>query len=348
MYNKVSTAPFTDSTKSPSLRTLLIWASISPQLAMLFVTESWKSIAVIICAIMGAALSESENLADKKRRTLAIADSIYIGTLTGFFLPSDFHLASVFFITFIFIFATKKVLGPTGTSWLNPVALIIVAAWFVGRGAFGGFEVSGAELMAKNPSLALIDGAMLPNGVDEKITLFLNDSVFRLFNVSIPNGYVSLFWDNHAAIPAFRFTFLTMLSSLFLFAFDFKKPALPLFFLLVYFSLVKFASPLLTGAAPMGGDVLLAMLSSGLLFASIFLLQWPGTCPSSFFGKIVYAAVSGVFAFVFCGTGTSPAGAALTILFANIISPALQVLESRRLRKKLSALLAAKLGEAGQ
>lgn len=348
MYNKVSTAPFTDSTKSPSVRTILIWAAILPQLAMLFVTKSWNSLAVVVCAVMGTALSEAGNIADKKRRNLAIADSIYVGTLTGFFLPPDYPLASVFLITAIFMFTTKRVFGSTGTSWLNPVALTIVAAWFMGRGAFGGYAIYGADLAAKNPSLALIDGAMLTNGVDEKITLFLNDSVFRLFNVSIPNGYISLFWDNHAAIPAFRFTFLTLLSSLFLFSFDFKKPELPLFFLFVYLGLVKFASPLLTGAAPMGGDVLLAMLTGGLLFASVFLLQWPGTCPNSFSGKITYAFFAGIFAFLFCGTGTSPAGAALTILVANIISPALQVLESRRLRKKLSALLAAKLGEAAR
>ena len=348
MYNKVSTAPFTGSNKSPSARTFLLWASVLPQVAMLFATQSWKSLAVIVCAVMGAALSEAENLADKKTRGLAIADSLFVGTLTGFFLPPDYPLASVFLITAIFMFVTKRVFGPRGTSWLNPVALTVVAAWFAGRSAFGGFAVCGADLASKNPSLALIDGAMLTNGVDEKITFYLNDSIFRLFNVSIPNGYVSLFWDNHSPIPAFRFTFLTILSSLFLFSFDFKKPALPLFCLLVYYSMVKFVSPLLTGAPPMGGDVLLAMLSSGLLFAALFLLQWPGTCPNSFSGKITYAFFAGIFAFLFCGTGTSPAGAALTILFSNIISPSLQVLENRRLRKKLSALLAAKLGEAGQ
>ncbi len=348
MYNKVSMAPFTDFTKSASLRTLIFWAALLPQIVMLFVTKSWQSLIIILSAVLGAALSEADAIADKGSRRIAVARSLFVGTLIGFFLPPSYPPASVFLITLVFLFMTKSVFGSAGVSWLNPVAVTVTAAWFMGRTAFGGFEISGAELLAKNPSLALIDGAMLTNGVDEKITMLLNDGVFRLFNVSIPNGYVSLFWDSHAAIPACRFTFLTLLSSLFLFAFDLKKPELPLLFLFLYFCLVKFASPLITGAAPMSGDVLLALLSSGLLFASVFALQWPGTSPTGLFAKIVCAILAAAIAFVFCGTGTSPAGAAATILFANLLSPALQVFESKRLKKRLSILLAAKLGEANQ
>lgn len=346
MYSKVSTAPFTDFTKSSSLRILLFFAALLPQVAALFASKSWSSLIVILCAVLGAALSEADGIVDKNSRRLSIAHALFAGTLVGFFLPPTYPPASVFLITFVFMFTTKSVFGPPGISWLNPVALTIIAAWFMGRISFGSFLVTGADLTTKNPSLSLIDGAALLNGVDEKLTLFLNDTVFRLFNVSIPNGYVSLFWDNHAAIPACRFTFLTMLSSIFLFAFDLKKPEFPLLFLFVYFGLVKFASPFWTGAAPMGGDVLLALLSSGLLFASVFILQWPGTSPTSLSGKIAYALFFGIIAFVFCGTGTSPVGAAATVLFANLISPALQVVENKSLRKKLSLLLADKLGEA--
>jgi len=200
--------------------------------------------------------------------------------------------------------------------------------------------------LVKNPSLNLIDGALLKNGVDEKLTLFLNDSIFSLFGVSIPNGYVSLFWDNHAAIPAFRFAFWTLAASLFLFSFDFINIEIPAVFLFVYCALVRFVSPIFTGGGPREGDLLLALLSSGILFASVFLLYWPGTTPFSMAGKALYGAFGGVFAFIFCGTGTSPFGAVATVLFMNIISPALQAFETKSLRKRLSSLLALELGEA--
>ena len=201
-------------------------------------------------------------------------------------------------------------------------------------------------MLVKNPSLNLIDGALLTNGIDEKITLFLNDSIFSLFDVSIPNGYVSLFWDNHAAIPAFRFAFWTLLASLFLFSFDFINIEIPAMFLLVYCILVRFVSPMFTGGVPREGDMVLALLSSGIIFSSIFLIYWPGTVPFSVMGKILYGALGGIFAFIFCGTGTSPFGAVATVLFMNIISPALQAFETKSLRKRLSSLLALELGEA--
>lgn len=348
MFNKVSMAPYTDFSKSASLKTMCFWLALVPQIALLAATASWSSLLIILCCVLGAALSNADAFFEKQNSRLAVAYSLLTGTLTGFFLPSSYPPISAFFITFVFMFAAKRIFGPAGVSWLNPIAFTVTAAWFIGRTPFGGFAISGADLLAKNPSLGLIDGAMLTNGVDEKITLFLNDSIFHLFNVSIPNGYVSLFWDNHAAIPAFRFTFLTMLSSLFLFAFDFRKAEISLSFVLLYLALVKFASPFFTGAAPMGGDAILAFLSSGVLFTAVFTLQWPGTVPYTVLGKCLFIIISSVLAFVFCGAGTSPVGASITVLFADIVSPALQVLENRNLKKRLSVLLNEKLGEARQ
>ena len=348
MHSKVSTAPFTNFSKSMALRALFCWLALLPQIALLFVSKSWNSLLLILFCVLGTALSEADKIIGKSDRNVALAHSLLAGTLSGFFLPEGYPAASALLISFIFMFASRKAFGPPGVSWLNPVALTVIAAWFAGRTAFGGFILSGADLLVKNPSMALIDGASLSNGADEMITAFLNDSVFRLFNVSIPNGYVSLFWDNHASIPAFRFTFMTLLASIFLFAFDIKKPEVPLFSLLIYFELVHFLSPLITGAPPMGGDMLLAMLSSGALFSAFFVLQWPGTSPLTIWGKVIYSILCGSFAFAFCGTGTSPVGAALTILFANLTAPALQYLESKNARKKISALVAEKLGEAEQ
>ncbi len=346
MHSKVTTAPFTSFLKSAPLRTLFFWCALVPQIATLFASHSYRSLLLILAAVAGAFCSEAKNYIAKKNTSLSAAYALLSGTLTGFFLPPEFPLASAFFMTFLFMYTAKKIFGNSGVSWINPVALSVTGAWFVGHLFFGTFTIAGADLLAKNPSLNMIDGALLTNGVDEKITLFLNDTVFSFFGVSIPNGYVSLFWDNHAAIPAFRFAFWTLLASLLFFSFDLVKIEIPAVFLLVYCLLVRFASPLFTGGGPSEGDLLLALLSSGILFSSIFLLHWPGTVPYSMAGKIIYAALGGVIAFVFCGTGTSPFGAVATVLFMNIISPALQTIETRSLRKRLSSLLAIELGEA--
>lgn len=346
MHSKVSTAPFTNFSKSAPLRTFCFWCALVPQIAMLFASQSYRSLLLILACVLGSLCSEARNYMRKKNVTLSAAYALLSGTLTGFFLPPDFPIFSAFLTTFLFMYTAKKIFGNSGVSWINPVALTVTGAWFIGHAFFGTFTIAGADLLAKNPSLNLIDGALLKNGVDEKLTLFLNDTIFSVFGVSIPNGYVSLFWDNHAAIPAFRFVFWTLLASLFLFSFDYINIEIPAVFLLVYCALVRYVSPLFTGGVPREGDLLLALLSSGILFAAVFLLYWPGTAPVSMAGKTFYGAFGGVFAFVFCGTGTSPFGAVATVLFMNIISPALQTFETKSLRKRLASLLALELGEA--
>lgn len=348
MHSKVSLAPFTSFSKSAPLRTFLFWCALVPQIAMLFASASYRSLLLVLASVLGALTSECRNYFRKKNVSLSAAYALLSGTLVGLFLPPEFPILSAFFTTFLFLYTAKNIFGNSGVSWVNPVALSVIGAWFVGHLFFGGFTISGADLLSKNPSLNLIDGALLTNGVDEKITLFLNDSIFSLFDVSIPNGYVSLFWDNHAAIPAFRFAFWTLLASLFLFSFDFINIEIPAMFLLVYCLLVRFVSPLFTGGGPREGDLLLALLSSGILFSSIFLIYWPGTVPFSLVGKIFYGIFGGVLAFIFCGTGTSPIGAVATVLFMNIISPALQTIETKSLRKRLSSLLALELGEGNK
>lgn len=346
MYNRVSTSPFTSFSKSAPSRMLCVWLALLPQIAALFVSKSYASLAVILAAVLGAALSEIQNLIKKNNVALSLSTALLTGTLTGFFLPPTYPPASVFLITFVFMFAARHIFGRPGVSWINPVVLTVAAAWFISRANFGGFLISGNDLLIKNPSLNLIDAAMLTNGVDERVTAFLNDTVFSLFGVSIPNGYVSVFWDNHAAIPAFRFSFLTLLASLYLFSADYERAEIPLLFLIVYSILVQCVSPLLTGAVPLTGDILLALLSGGTLFTALFLLQWPGTVPYSLQGKIVYGALGGILAFLFCGTGTSPVGAVMTVLFMNICSPTIQLIEGKTLRKNLSRLLAYELGDS--
>ena len=104
MYNKVSTAPFTDFTRSTSLRTFLYWAALFPQIAMLAITGSWKSLVIIAAAILGTALSQLNGFFERQNLRMNVAYSLLAGSLVGFFLPPDYPPASVFFITFIFMF----------------------------------------------------------------------------------------------------------------------------------------------------------------------------------------------------------------------------------------------------
>ena len=192
----------------------------------------------------------------------------------------------------------------------------------------------------RNPSQTLIEnGTIVQYAFDTEITDALNGSIFRLFKVSIPNGYVSLFWDNQSIIPAFRFNFITLVSSVILFAGNLIKCVIPGFFLVVYLALVRFVSPVICNGVAFQGDILLALLTGGTIFFAVFVLSWYGTIPISTTGKIIYGILSGVTAFFIAGPGTSPCGLIFTVLISNIFSIVIQQWENRRnrifLKKKL-------------
>lgn len=338
-YKWVSIGPHTTFSKSPTLRMLCFLLALLPQIILLFVTRTYSSISIIVCAVAGALCSRAWNFVKRERLFFSIVHSLLAGTLIGFFLPASYPPFAVFFITLIFMSSVNLFFGGQGASWVNPVVLTVAAAWFIGHFNFPGFQVYGDDLLFKNPSLNFIQNSFAPNSVDKSLTQFFNDSVFGFFNVAIPEGYVSFFWDNLSQIPAFRFNVLTLLASVFLLAFDLEDGIVPFVYLLVYSLFVKFLSPVITGGVPLSGDLLLALLSSGTLFSAFFLLHWDGTVPYTRQGRLLYAAFGGIFAFVFCGTGTSPIGSVMAILFLNLLTPIIQVCESRHAEKKVASLL---------
>lgn len=339
-YKKVSINPFINSAQTASLKLFWLWIALVPQIVMLFVTGSYFSIFVIAAAILGSLASNIREICSKENLQLTFAVSIVSGTLIGFFLPPQYPLASVFFITALTLFLVKKIFGPVGQSWISPVVFSLTVFWFIGHFLFPEFQISLSELAGKNPSLYLIqNGTFRLNTFDEKITVFLNDTVFSLFDVSIPNGYVSLFWDSQSVIPAFRFTFFTILASIFLLALDVQETLVPVIYIVVYSLLVKFVSPFFTQSIMFQGDMLLSMLSGGTFFAAFFLIQWPGTMPYKSSSKLFYAVCGSILAFIFCGTGASPVGHVITVLFMNILSPVIQLIEQNNDKKLLSNLI---------
>ena len=118
---------------------------------------------------------------------------------------------------------------------------------------------------------------------------------------------------------------------------------IPFIFMAVYAILVRVVGPLFTGAPAFQGDVIFALLTSGTLFCTLYLLQWHGTVPITKSGKIIYASLSGVVAFLVMGYGNSAAGYAFMILIMNLVSTLVQIFESRMARKKVQSVLSPRI-----
>ena len=138
-----------------------------------------------------------------------------------------------------------------------------------------------------------------------------------------------MFWDTQSMIPAFRFNILTLFSSMLLISVGIINWIVPTSFLAIYGILVRlFSQTLFTGIVGQG-DLLLALLTSGTLFTAFFIVDFYGTTPITNLGKLIYGITVGIIAFFITGCGTSPIGSMFTVLFANVVSPIIQLFEDK-------------------
>jgi len=345
-YKSVTLRPFSYLYPSVGTATTVMCVLLLPQIAMLFVTQSYASLIVLFAAVAASLAAEGIYIGLIKSHQSFWIPAVIQGILIGLLLPSTYPPVAVFFIALCSLLLTKYAFGGYTNSWVNPVAVTVAVAYFINMQAFPQNMVTTGDLQSRNAALALIQNGSIPiMKSDYQITSFLNMTLFKLAGVSIPDGYVSLLWDSASIIPAFRFNIITLFSSIILISLDMVEIIIPAFFVLVYSLLVRFVSPVIVQGIPCQGDVLLALLSSGILFSTLYLLQWYGTTPLTTWGKIAYGCLSGLIAFLIVGCGTSSAGFAFTVLVMNILSPAIQVFESKQVKQKIENTIIPRLHE---
>lgn len=345
LTRKVLVRPFKYITDSVALEATKMIVLLLLQVVLLFISKSYNSLLIVLAAVigsLGADFFSHRLFHNEDNDEYSFIVSAAHGMITGLLIPSTYSPVTVVIATFFTMLIVKHFFGGFSYAWVNPAVFTVIVLWIIGARLFPSYLVNMDILSLRNPSQTLIENGTLPQyAFDPEITDALNASVFRLFKVSIPNGYVSLFWDNQSLIPAFRFNFITLLSSVVLFAGNFVKCVIPGIFLFVYILLVRFVSPLICNGVAFQGDMLLALLTGGTIFFAVFVLSWYGTVPISLSGKIIYGFFAGVAAFLIAGPGTSPCGLIFTVLVSNIFSIVIQQWESRRdrisLRKKLES-----------
>ncbi len=346
-YRKAFVVPFIYRHASTGEMSVRMLALLAAQIALLAVSKSFSALAVIFSAALGSAAAEMIAVKGYSQRVhFSCPLGVIQGIIVGMLVPESYPPLSVFFVTLAAMLVVKHLFGGVSYAWCNPAVAAVAVLWLVGPGLFPASAVSFDILSVKNPSRLLIEGGIFPVlEFDTAVTDFLNHALFGPLGASLPEGYISMLWDTHSAIPAFRYNLATIVASVVLFGDDLMHTVIPACFLLVYLALVRLVSPLFCGGIPCQGDMLLALLTGGTLFCAVFVLGWIGTAPVSLAGKILYGTLGGVAAFFLAGCGMSPFGIPAAVLIANIVSPAIQEWEGGRDRKALAGTLAAAKGE---
>lgn len=350
--SRISVKPFVYSIPSISSVSIRFLVLLSIQVIMLLLTGSFNAFLVVMISLLGSFAAAVINYYVRKEALYNIMNIAIQGLFIGLLLPETYPLPMVFVISFSTIVISRCLIFKSINSWVNVPAVAIIIAWYIGNIYFPQFAVNSEILNMRNSSVYLIQNGYFPiYSFDSPVTAFLNKNIFSLANVSIPEGFVSLFWDSHSIIPAFRFNLITIISSIIVFSDNSFSLIIPSTFLAVYGILVRILVPYLFGGNINQGDILLAFLTSGVLFCSFFLIQWYGTTPISVAGKFILGIISGMIAFVIIGCGTSSVGISYTILISNIVSMIIRVFEEKendiiaaKVVSKYSAKLAAERG----
>ncbi len=329
-YKNLTLSPFTY--LRPSLNTISISliCVLLPQVLMLLITKSFRSVFLILISITASFLAEL--IYKKITRKTFYENSLFIfqGLVIGFFVPENYPPVVLFLLVFIILLIVKYYFGGEFNSWINPIAITIIILFLTGNSFFPEYLINASDIQSGTPALMAIQkGNISLISNDAKITSYLNTKILSHAGVELPDGYISMLWDTGSSIPAFRFNLLTIIASLFLVSFNIIGSIIPYIFIAVYGFLVHLFSLKLFGGDFAQGDVLFALLTSGTLFASFFVLDWYGTTPLTVTGKIIYTIFAAIFAFFIVGCGTSPVGIMFTILCVNIISPVIQLCENQ-------------------
>ncbi len=90
------------------------------------------------------------------------------------------------------------------------------------------------------------------------------------------------------------------------------------------------------GVSDFGTFILAQMLTGGILFGAVFCLTDPVTSPTSPLGKIIYGVFAGFITMLIRFMGSGAEGVAYSILFANMITPLIDMCFKGRTTDKLA------------
>ena len=329
---RVSLKPYIYEKPSISAVSIKIFVLLLLQIVLLVFTKSFNAIIVIASATIGALLaSVIHYLLIKKKKFLSLTNLIQ-GITIGMLLPESYPPLTALVIAFATLLIFKYVFENSENFWINIVSVSILIAYFIGKTYFPDFLISKELFSIKNPSVQLINEGVFPiYDFDITLTGYLNANLLNFFKVTLPQGIISMLWDTHSVIPAFRFNLLTIIASIVLFSDGSFSLLIPSIFLLVYSLLVRMFFPYISGGEFNQGDIALALLTSGTLFVSVFMIQWFGTHPMTIIGKIIYALFAGICAFFIVGCGTSPVGMVYVVIICNILNLLIRQIEEKRM-----------------
>lgn len=305
----LSSSPHISNGKKTQALMFTVVASLIPECVYGVVIFGIPALITIIAGVASSVLFEFLfNVLAKKKQTVSDGSAIITGIMLALVLPPTIPVWQTMLGAAFGIIVAKALFGGLGSNVWNP-ALTGRAFLFVS------FPVAMGNSWI----------TPLPDAVSTATVL---SSIKSGAFVPSREIYMQYFFGNRAGCIGETSILLILISFVFLLAtrtIDWRAP----------FSMVA-TTVLLTWIS--GGDILMALLSGGLLFGATFMVTDYVTAPVTKPGRLVYGAGCGLITFLIRKFGGYPEGVMFSILIMDSLTPFLNKITRRKYGYKKSAM----------
>lgn len=328
-------SPFIHTSRSVRSIYFTLIILLLPQLALLFLQHDLYAVLNIFSATTATLICQGiVYYAEKSTFTIPL-QAILQGLFIGFFMPNNIGFFFVFLLSFLGFFLTKVAFGKAGR-WLHSSAIVLIIAYLSRPELFSlllqtsitnniGSVTTNA--IASIPSFSA-QTQLLSSPLDSAVTSFLNAYILNNLGVSLPEGYLSLFWNSSHLIPALRYNLLTIIASIILLSLKIYDYTISFLFLFAY-SIFVYCFGKISTHGLFEGDMLYSLMSGGLLFITFFAMGEPHSFPKTTLFKVLSGIFIASFSFLLSKGEASFITIAFAILLLNVISPSIEELEKK-------------------
>ena len=287
----VSASPhLRDETTTQTLMKRVCFACIPAVLASVLIFGIRSLILICVSVAAAVAFEALWNLLRKQEQTVGDLSAVVTGILLAFNVPADLPVWMLVIGDFIAIIVVKQLFGGIGYNFANPaiVARIVLSLSFTGQMTPKPFSAAEIDALASATPLAAA------SQLEE-------------------TPYVTLLLGTHGGVLGETCAIALLLGGIYLIVTKTISAAIPVSMLL--------------GTAGMcvlcghGDQILLQLLSGGLLLGAFYMATDYVTSPYTFWGRVVYGLGAAVLTCVIRFYAPMAEGMSYAILLMNIVTP---------------------------
>ena len=260
----------------------------------------WNALMIIAVSVLSCVLCEYICRKVMKRpNTVQDLSAVVTGLLLAYNLPANINPLIAAFGGVVAIVVVKQMFGGIGQNFVNPAltARIVLMSSFPASMSGSNWVIPFWYKASSDAMTSATPLGLLAEGKTEQIPSYLN-----------------MFLGARGGCLGETCALALILGGIYLVARKVISPIIPL----CYVGTVAVFSLLL------GRDVLLDLLSGGLLLGAIFMATDYTTSPLYFKGKIIYAIGCGILTILIRTFGAMPEGVSFSIVLMNILVPLIE------------------------